>query len=372
MQDAREAFRLAVYRTKDGVQGYYDVLLEHAQNMIVYPDEMTIREKFLEGIPEDMLVSLICDGGLAPEVNTIEEFVSEAKAYENSLKTASHYLERAKSRGLKVPATTGSSQLRASSATKRREEIKTVARPGPSKALVKKPAFKSFLKASPAKGASYRKPAIARPGQHGPVAGPSGAKPTFANLPKVEGVAKSTTCYRCGRVGHFAKDCKEPEKPRKGGYIRAAHTAVPEESEGEEVDRESTQAQDSGPDEAEMGDDEAEEAPEDELVELMAYENDYYARESDDERLFAIREIDDSEMVGALTEMLEETNRVKMRKVVLRTTKETLTRPLLPSKAKECLATWETFNGMKAWTLWDSGSTTSGLTPAYAHVAKER
>ncbi|KAG6823853.1 hypothetical protein H0H92_008839 [Tricholoma furcatifolium] len=146
MQDAREAFCLAVYRTKDGVQGYYDVLLEHAQNMIVYPDEMTIREKFLEGIPEDMLVSLICDGGLAPEVNTIEEFVSEAKAYENSLKTASHYLERAKSRGLKVPATTGSSQLRASSATKRREEIKTVARPGPSKALVKKPAFKSFLR----------------------------------------------------------------------------------------------------------------------------------------------------------------------------------------------------------------------------------
>ncbi|KAG6820217.1 hypothetical protein H0H92_001941, partial [Tricholoma furcatifolium] len=134
-----------------------------------------------------MLVSLICDGGLAPEVNTIEEFVSEAKAYENSLKTASHYLERAKSRGLKVPATTGSSQLRASSATKRREEIKTVARPGPSKALVKKPAFKSVLKASPAKGASYRKPAMARPGQHGPVAGPSGAKPTFANLPKVEG-----------------------------------------------------------------------------------------------------------------------------------------------------------------------------------------
>ncbi|KAG6906225.1 hypothetical protein DXG01_015078 [Tephrocybe rancida] len=93
MQDACEVFCKAAYIAEDGVQGYYDSLLNHAQNMAVYPDKYTIRKKFLDSILSDMLITLIRDGGLSPEVNTIEDFVSEAKAYETSLKTATHYLE---------------------------------------------------------------------------------------------------------------------------------------------------------------------------------------------------------------------------------------------------------------------------------------
>ncbi|KAG6905952.1 hypothetical protein DXG01_016696 [Tephrocybe rancida] len=94
MQDACEAFHKAAYIAEDGVQGYYDSLLNHAQNMAVYPDKYTIRKKFLDGILSDMLFALICNGGLSPEVNTVEGFVSEVKAYETSLKMATHYLER--------------------------------------------------------------------------------------------------------------------------------------------------------------------------------------------------------------------------------------------------------------------------------------
>ncbi|KAG5351816.1 hypothetical protein C0989_004808 [Termitomyces sp. Mn162] len=96
MQDAHDVFCNAVYAVKEGVQGFYDALLNHAQNMAVFSDELTICEQFLEGIPSDMLVALICNGGLAPEVNTGKEFVSEAKAYKNSIKTAAHYLEHSK------------------------------------------------------------------------------------------------------------------------------------------------------------------------------------------------------------------------------------------------------------------------------------
>ncbi|KAG6882205.1 hypothetical protein C0995_013617 [Termitomyces sp. Mi166 len=35
---------------------------------------------------------------------------------------------------------------------------------------------------------------------------------------------------------------------------------------------------------------------------------------------------------------------------------------------KECLVTYVEVNGHSAWTLWDSGSTTMGITPQFAHV----
>ncbi|KAG6858826.1 hypothetical protein C0995_013616, partial [Termitomyces sp. Mi166 len=35
---------------------------------------------------------------------------------------------------------------------------------------------------------------------------------------------------------------------------------------------------------------------------------------------------------------------------------------------KECLVTYVEVNGHPAWTLWDSGSTTTGITPQFVHV----
>ncbi|KAG5350729.1 hypothetical protein C0989_009487 [Termitomyces sp. Mn162] len=93
MQDACDMFCEAVYAVKEGVQGFYDALLNYAQNMAMFPNKFTIHEQFLEEIPSEMFVALICNGRLAPKVNTVKEFVLEAKAYENSIKTAAHYLE---------------------------------------------------------------------------------------------------------------------------------------------------------------------------------------------------------------------------------------------------------------------------------------
>ena len=39
-----------------------------------------------------MLMTLIIDEGLSPEMNTIQKFVAEAQAYENSVKTAVYYV----------------------------------------------------------------------------------------------------------------------------------------------------------------------------------------------------------------------------------------------------------------------------------------
>ena len=47
-------------------------------------------------------------------------------------------------------------------------------------------------------------------------------------------------------------------------------------------------------------------------------------------------------------------------------------RPSLPMEEKEHLVTYTKVNGHEAWMLWDSGSTATGVTPAFAHVTNLR
>ncbi|KAG6881411.1 hypothetical protein C0995_001954, partial [Termitomyces sp. Mi166 len=62
--------------------------------MAVYPDEFTIWETFLDGIPAEMRCTLICDDNLSPEVNTVTEFLAYAIKYEQLAHTATHYNQR--------------------------------------------------------------------------------------------------------------------------------------------------------------------------------------------------------------------------------------------------------------------------------------
>ncbi|KAG6885834.1 hypothetical protein C0995_009023, partial [Termitomyces sp. Mi166 len=91
MQEAREAFRTAVYDAQMGIQTFYKELIGHAQNIAVYPDEFTIRETFLDGISAEMCCALIHDDNLSPEVNTVTKFLTYAIRYEQSACTATHY-----------------------------------------------------------------------------------------------------------------------------------------------------------------------------------------------------------------------------------------------------------------------------------------
>jgi hypothetical protein len=62
-------------------------------------------------------------------------------------------------------------------------------------------------------------------------------------------------------------------------------------------------------------------------------------------------------------------NQVKVRKATMRSSKTACLRPVASAEDKECLATFVNMGGFDAWTLWDSGSTTTGITPTFAQVA---
>jgi len=50
--------------------------------------------------------------------------------------------------------------------------------------------------------------------------------------------------------------------------------------------------------------------------------------------------------------------------------KESRPCPTFPPNMKECLATFVKVGGQEAWTLWDSGSTMTGIMPSFVDVAK--
>ena len=100
-----------------------------------------------------------------------------------------------------------------------------------------------------------------------------------------------------------------------------------------------------------------------EHVEVDVYENEYYTRESDYDMMAPMMDIqagkDDSECWD-----------VKMRKALMRVSKESHSRLTVPQGMKECLATLIDIAGHQAWTFWDSGSTTTGITSSFINMAK--
>ena len=101
MQDAHEGFRNTRYTTEGGIQGYYDTLMDHAHNMAIYPDDYTILQTFLMGIPSSIITELLGTIGLSPETNSLEDFVAHAKEIEQRMRNKSYYMtlrEKEKSR----------------------------------------------------------------------------------------------------------------------------------------------------------------------------------------------------------------------------------------------------------------------------------
>jgi len=107
------------------------------------------------------------------------------------------------------------------------------------------------------------------------------------------------------------------------------------------------------------------------MYEEDPYNTDYYTWESTSEFLAHMR-------IGSMgPKPLQESrdnntpgeNKIKKYKVTLQADKTACKQPTNSQDEKRCLATYVNIGGHEAWTLWDLGCTTSGITPAFAQVA---
>ncbi|KAG6858685.1 hypothetical protein C0995_011941, partial [Termitomyces sp. Mi166 len=143
--------------------------------------------------------------------------------------------------------------------------------------------------------------------------------------------------------------------------VRAAHTAAADsnaESNIEEDQKELINDKEVPPEVEEPGNEDDTESVHingDEYVTVDVYNNKNYMREDDEEHLFALTEYQGDRCI-------------KMQHVTLQKATDKLHRPQYTPQEKECLVTYVEVNGYPAWMLWDSGSTTTGITPQFAHV----
>ncbi len=89
-QDARTIFEKACYDADTGIQGLYDTICDISETMIDRPDRYTLADRFIRGIPANWRNELF-NRNFTPEMNSIEELVSEAKSTEAAEKVARHY-----------------------------------------------------------------------------------------------------------------------------------------------------------------------------------------------------------------------------------------------------------------------------------------
>ncbi|KAG6874573.1 hypothetical protein C0992_007425 [Termitomyces sp. T32_za158] len=97
-------------------------------------------------------------------------------------------------------------------------------------------------------------------------------------------------CYNCGQMGHFSKECKVPR-----AQVRPAHTAAVEsnaESDTKAGPEEPAHDNEEVPQDVEeqyaVDDTESIQINGDEYVAVDVYDNDYYARDDEEEHMFAL------------------------------------------------------------------------------------
>ena len=387
MQDARENFRKVRYTVALGIQGYYDALLEQAQNMAVYPDDYTLLEEFVRGLPQTMLSRCFREHRITVEANSLEDWVAAAREIERCDRNESYYRDISKNRA-QPPSNS--------------KEGNATTRKGPRWGL-NKPQSKGSGNVGivdrtaegtqqPTSGRVFDDRSRPRAASGRPPERPKNPQQTMRAFDKSKATGpKSVSCFICGG-GHFANQCEQ--KGGKREFVRAAHTIVGDngedaDDEGEERGQTPEDEEFHGPDGEENPNDDSDNA--EHVIEVSGeefYEGlSPYSEYVMSLHAFPLAELGKmrtnteiavksptTEQKGRMVEIDQEgkaePSQPPNKKYRFRYSGKTRLRPATTPEEKECLTTWVSIGDLDAWTLWDSGSTTTGITPAFAELAK--
>ncbi|SJL05232.1 uncharacterized protein ARMOST_08598 [Armillaria ostoyae] len=419
LQNARDAFRVARWDEEDNtVQGWKDNIQQLVDDMDVTPDEYAIKNKFMIGLPIIIQNGVFADK-LSVEYNNLEELYQSALDEEYALKAEWQF-----TKPVRAPRPTTEEKR---PAFHDRHQTKVGRLPFLKQNTPYVPPL-PVAKASFVKNPNNRMGAPPIPGKTLPN---RNTKPESKTVPNPDHKLTERICFRCGQPGHIASNPICPEHGKKPSYdqLRAAHSIIMD-AMSNTVGAEDHPSVDSDSDEPEIlkdnmeykfydASDDADSSgensgsPHSKRLHRMAEDGKYHNHTSTDsdtssgesdniivygcpmaqeERMetiplfqfggtipsniakynTAIRMADtlathpDHEEMVAMTEVQGEPQ--QKGKVQLRISKELGEQPT--PQDKRCLVTMFSINGLDVVTLWDSGSTSTAMSPAFADISK--
>jgi Zinc knuckle len=364
-QKAVDAFYQVRYSRAKGALGFWNELVQASERMLNPPDRGTLKRQFLNGLPQDIVEATLKSRSINIELASPDEIIEAIRQMEATL----HYISHRR-------RPDGSSSSSTNTGVHKAQAERS--RPFTGQRFVRlRPAWRGDEKGGPSSRPSFDKGARKAPGETKsfPVRRPTpkeGVKP--ADKSKV-------TCYGCGIQGHYANECpKGSGKPLGKARNYALHVEEEEAIEGEVVE----QGESNSPNGDEQADEEdgyagGDQYDPDEIFVLEDLEEDPDENVGD-ERMGAMRVEPEPVYLGSIREANENSLRAVSTRPRVNAEDDPYrahaskdragVRPTVKKEERQCLAAFIELNGVKAYALFDTGSTADLMSPDFARVAR--
>ncbi|KAF4599313.1 hypothetical protein EYR40_006405 [Pleurotus pulmonarius] len=381
IQDATEEFLATEYSPTTGVRGFYDALERTAKRMIHPPDHYMFRRQFVVGLPGFIRDKMV-DRGYNAERHPISDLYAVALQAEESRIMAKHYTHAATANKARNHPGTGTATAKVD-----KPAIQVGSRP--SNRVHNSKGYAFGLRRPPTDDRAVNAPAQA------PLPKTTTAtlsKPHPPSQPRVmnrnppgrtgggQFDATKAKCYACGNFGHISTDPKCP----KYGQPRLNAARVENGSEGDTAcEPHNEDVEDALPEDFPAAGDEGNldgsqySSPDDD----NGYDCYYDVAEDnvhmgvmdttynpEGVQLFSVRALDPP--AGGDSAAIGETTRISAMRPKYQPSGQPMERPKRAHIITKSIAQYVVINGVRAYTLFDSGCTTDCMSPDFARVAK--